>query len=290
MFDPQKPDLQTPASDSRKEGPSSADDGLVLRPLATPEDFHACVELQRATWGLHFSDLVPASLLKVSQKVGGLAVGAFDPAGTMLAFLFGLSGWTSGRPAHWSHMLAVVPAARDRGLGVRLKRHQRKILLHEGIEVVSWTFDPLEARNAHLNLDRLGADVETYVEEMYAGEEGSDLAEGIGTDRFIVRWDLASERAEEALADRLPKNPERYADAPIVSPDVGEGDPLPDGAQVRIEVPRSIQSLKAADLDRAVAFRASSRRAFLHYLAAGYRVDTLLADGERRFYGVVREG
>lgn len=269
---------------------SSTDDGIVLRPLATAEDFHACVELQRATWGRHFSDLVPASLLKVSQKVGGLTLGAFDPSGAMLAFLFGLSGWLGGRPAHWSHMLAVVPAARDRGLGVRLKRHQRKILLQEGVDVVRWTFDPLESRNAHLNLDRLGAGVESYVEEMYAGEEGSDLAEGIGTDRFIVRWDLASARAEEALADRLPKNPEIYAEAPIVSPDLGEDDSLPDADPIRVEVPRSIQALKAVDLDRAVAFRASTRRAFLHYLAAGYRVDTLLSEGERRFYGLTREG
>ena len=282
MFDPQRP-----VSNLQGDAPSSPDDGFVLRPLGTPEDFHACVELQRATWGLHFSDLVPASLLKVSQKVGGLAVGAFDSTGAMLGFLFGLSGVVAGRPAHWSHMLAVVPAARDRGLGVRLKRHQRDVLLQEGVEVVRWTFDPLEARNAHLNLDRLGAGVENYVEEMYAGEEGSDLAEGSGTDRFIVRWDLASERAQEAVAGRLPRNPERYADSAVVSPDLGER-ALPDALRVRIEIPRAIQELKAIDLDRAVAFRASSRRAFQYYLAAGYRVDTLLAAGERRFYGVVR--
>lgn len=282
MFDP-----QTSVSNLQGDAPSSPDDGFVLRSLGTPEDFHACIELQRATWGLHFSDLVPASLLKVSQKVGGLAIGAFDSTGAMLGFLFGLSGVVAGRPAHWSHMLAVVPAARDRGLGVRLKRHQRDVLLQEGVEVVRWTFDPLEARNAHLNLDRLGAGVETYVEEMYAGEEGSDLAEGIGTDRFIVRWDLASERAAAAQSGQLPFHPERYADAPIVSSDLGEG-ALPDAPRVRIEIPRSIQDLKSVDLDRAVAFRASARRALQHYLAAGYRVDTLLAAEERRFYGVIR--
>jgi predicted GNAT superfamily acetyltransferase len=283
MFDP-----QAQVSNTWGDNPSSPDDDLVLRPLGTPEDFQACVELQRATWGAHFSDLVPASLLKVSQKVGGLALGAFDPEGAMLGFLFGLSGVVAGRPAHWSHMLAVVPAARDRGLGIRLKRRQRDLLLAEGVEVVRWTFDPLEARNAHLNLDRLGADVESYVEEMYAGEEGSDLAEGIGTDRFIVRWDLASERAEQALLGRLPRYAEGYAEAPIVSPEHDPGNPLPEDFKVRVEIPRSIQDLKAVDLDRAVAFRASTRRALKNYLAAGYRVDTLLATGERRFYGVIR--
>jgi predicted GNAT superfamily acetyltransferase len=283
MWDP-----QPPTSEIRDDDPSTSDDGLVLRSLVTVEDFHACVELQRATWGAHFSDLVPASLLKVSQKVGGLALGAFDPSGAMVGFLFGLAGVVAGRPAHWSHIGAVVRAARDRGLGARLKRRQRELLLREGVEVVRWTFDPLEARNAHLNLNRLGAGVESYVEEMYAGEEGSDLAEGIGTDRFIVRWDLASDRAKEALAGRLPKDPERYADSPVVSADGDVGEPLPDAPHVRIEIPRSIQDLKAVDLDRAVAFRASTRRALQHYLAAGYRVDTLLAAGERRFYGVVR--
>ncbi len=283
MFDPtaQVPHLQG-------DGLSTPDDGIVLRVLGSTEDLEACVELQRATWGRHFSDLVPASLLKVSQKVGGLALGAFDPAGALLGFLFGLAGFVAGRPAHWSHMLAVVPVARDRRLGLRLKRAQRELLLAQGVEVVRWTFDPLEARNARLNLDLLGVGIESYVEEMYEGELGSDLAEGIGTDRFIVRWDLASERAAEALAGRLPHHPERYAGTPIVSPDDEADAPLPASSALRIEIPRSIQDLKAIDLDRAAAFRASSRRAFLHYLARGYRVDTLLAEGERRFYGLVR--
>ncbi len=283
MFDP-----TAAASHVQSDNLSTPGDGIVLRALGSTEDLEACVELQRATWGRHFSDLVPTSLLKVSQKVGGLSVGAFDPAGALVGFLFGLSGVVAGRPAHWSHMLAVVPAARDQGLGVRLKLYQRDLLLAQGVEVVRWTFDPLEARNAHVNLDRLGAEVESYVEAMYEGEVGSDLAEGIGTDRFIARWELASERTAEALAGRLPHNPERYAGTPIVSPDDQAGAPLPHANPVRIEIPRSIQDLKAIDLDRAVAFRASSRRAFLHYLAAGYRVDTLLAEGERRFYGLVR--
>ncbi len=274
-------------SESDSKTSSSGDDGIVLRPMESVDDFHACVELQRATWGAHFSDLVPASLLKVSQKVGGLALGAFDPAGRMLGFLFGLSGVVAGRPAHWSHMLAVVADARDRGLGVRLKRHQRELLLANGVDIVRWTFDPLETRNAHLNLDRLGAGIESYVEEMYAGEEGSDLAEGIGTDRFIVRWELTSERAVRAAAARAPESPNRFAGSPIVAPEDLDA-PLPEAPFVRVEAPRSVQDLKAVDLDRAVAFRASTRRAFQFYLAAGYRAETLLSDGERRYYGLAR--
>src|SRR6201999_2681869 len=106
---------------------------------------------------------------------------------------FGLTGVRGGRLVHWSHMLAVAPGARDLGLGTRLKLFQRDLLRELGVLSVLWTYDPLEARNAHLNLNRLGAEVVEYVEDMYAGEMGSDLAEGIGTDRFIVDWRIDGE-------------------------------------------------------------------------------------------------
>ncbi|HXU45168.1 MAG TPA: GNAT family N-acetyltransferase [Thermoanaerobaculia bacterium] len=264
-------------------------DGMTLRPLASAADFVAAVELQRATWGRAFSDLVPASLLQVSQKVGGVAAGAFDATGRLLGLVYGLSGVVAGRPAHWSHLLAVKPEARDRGVGYRLKLYQRDLLVAQGVAVVRWTYDPLEARNAHLNLNRLGAEVESYAEEMYAAEFGSELAEGIGTDRFIVAWDLESPRVEAALAGRLPREPERFAGTPIVAPPLGEDDPLPEGPRVRVEIPRSIQDLKAADLDRAVAFRAATRRALQSFLRSGSRVEGLVSEGERRFYALERE-
>src|SRR5215218_5492448 len=177
-------------------------DGLTFRPLSSVPDFAACVELQRATWGRSFSDIVPLSILKITQKAGGIAAGAFSPEGLLLGFVYGLTGYVDGRLFHWSHMLAVDRAARDLGLGTRLKLYQREILLPTGVEEVRWTFDPLEARNAHLNFNHLGAEVAEYVEEMYAGEEGSELFEGIGTDRFILSWKITSERVERALADR----------------------------------------------------------------------------------------
>src|SRR5205085_3600896 len=137
-----------------------------------------------ATWGESFAEAVPGSILKICQKVGGVAAGAFEVGGEerLLGFVFGLTGVRHGRLAHWSHMLAVLPEARDLGLGTRLKLYQRDLLLPLGVESVLWTFDPLEARNAHLNLNRLGAEVLEYVEDMYAGELGSELSKGIGTD------------------------------------------------------------------------------------------------------------
>src|SRR5947209_17970295 len=101
---------------------------IEIRPLATREELQACVDLQESTWGADFSDLVPASILKVSQRVGGIALGAFDKSADLLGFVFGLTGVERGRVVHWSDMLAVRPAARDMGLGRRLKERQRELV------------------------------------------------------------------------------------------------------------------------------------------------------------------
>ena len=184
---------------------------------------------------------------------------------------------SSGRPFHWSHMLAVDPAARDLGLGTRLKLYQRELLLAAGVEEVRWTFDPLEARNAHLNLNHLGAEVAEYVEDMYEGEEGSELFAGIGTDRFILSWKIAGERVARALADRRAGAAEPFREAPVVNPGAAIAD-LPDAPRVRIEIPESIQELKAERPEAGAAWRESTRRAFQGYLARGYRVEAFYRD------------
>ncbi|HYO12137.1 MAG TPA: GNAT family N-acetyltransferase, partial [Thermoanaerobaculia bacterium] len=120
--------------------PAPAD--LTFRPLSSLPDYEACIELQRMTWGRDFSDVVPLSILKIVQKVGGIAAGAFAPDGRMLGFIFGVTGVRDGRPLHWSHMLAVDPEARDLGLGTRLKLYQRELLVQSGVEEMQWTYDP----------------------------------------------------------------------------------------------------------------------------------------------------
>jgi predicted GNAT superfamily acetyltransferase len=266
---------------------------LTFRSFGRAEDYHACAELQRVIWGRDFSDVVPSSILKISQKVGGIAAGAFAPDGRMLGFVWGLTGVRAGRPFHWSHMLGVHPDARDLRLGTRLKLLQREILLPEGIEDVEWTYDPLEARNAHLNLNHLGAEVIEYVEDMYAGEMGSDLAQGIGTDRFIVRWRIASQRVADILtgSSTHPRdNPGRFAGTPIVGLEAAEEEsPLPDpqdNPRVRVEIPADIQAVKTRNPDEAAAWRRSTRRAFQNYFERGYRVTAYQREGDRRFYGL----
>ena len=123
-----------------------SDDQVTIRPLETRAEHEACVALQRDIWGQDFADVVPATILMVSQQVGGVASGAFDARGRLIGFVFGISGVRNRVTAHWSDMLAVRPEARGRGLGRRLKLHQRELLLAVGIERVYWTFDPLVAR------------------------------------------------------------------------------------------------------------------------------------------------
>jgi predicted GNAT superfamily acetyltransferase len=269
---------------------------VTLRELSGHEDYLACVALQKETWGQDLSEVVPPSILKISQRVGSVAAGAFDAQGRMLGFVFGLTGIDArgGPPLrllHWSHMLAVKPEARDLHLGTRLKLYQRELLLPLGVEAVQWTYDPLEARNAHLNLNRLGAEVEEYVEEMYADEMGSELARGIGTDRFVVEWRIAGERVARALAGRPPAIPEHVAGAPVISPGGGPtGGELPGTPGVRVEIPENIQALKAENPDEAWAWRLSTRQAFEHYLSRGYRVAAFWRDQGRCFYGLTAPG
>ncbi len=265
-------------------------DGLTFRPLTSVADFHACIEIQRQTWGRDFSDVVPLSILKITQKTGGIVAGAFTGDGHMLGYVYGLTGVRGDRdapPFHWSHMLAVTPAGRDLGVGTRLKLYQRECLLPLGVEEVQWTYDPLESRNAHLNFNHLGVGVAEYVEDMYAGEMGSDLAEGIGSDRFIVSWRIASERVALALRDKRAGSAEPFRDAPVVNPDgvIGE---LPEASRVRVEIPENIQVLKVEQPEAAMGWRESTRHAFETYLARGLCVDAFYRDraAGRCYYGL----
>jgi chorismate synthase len=272
-------------------------DGLTFRPLASVDDYHACTELQRATWGRDFSDVVPVSILKITQKAGGIAAGAFAADGAdgsadnrLLGFVFGLAGVRDGRPFHWSHMLAVDPAGRDLGLGTRLKLYQRECLLSQGIEEVQWTYDPLEARNAHLNFNHLGVGIAEYVEEMYEGELWSDLARGIGTDRFVTSWRIASERVARALRDGRAGSADPFREAPVANPGAEIRD-LPDAPRVRVEIPAEIQAVKTERPEQAAAWRETTRRAFETYLARGYCVEAFYRDPAegRCFYGLEGE-
>lgn len=260
---------------------------VAIRPLRTADEYDRCVALQRATWGDDFRELVAPAMLKVAQEVGGIAAGAFDADGTLAGFVFGLTGLRGGRLAHWSHMLAVREDRRDRGIGRRLKRYQRERLRALGVERMYWTYDPLVARNAHLNLNALGARVVDYVEHMYGENPMSRTDSVIGTDRFVVEWPVAAP-VEDAAPPPLPAGAD---EAPLATADVARDvaapqPDLPDAPLVRVEIPEDIQALKLARPDVAAAWRATTRRALTHYLRRGYRVAGLRRAGARCHYVV----
>jgi predicted GNAT superfamily acetyltransferase len=272
--------------------------GYTIRPLATIEELRACVALQEETWGHGFSERVAPAILKVAQILGGVAAGAWDDRGAMAGFVFGMTGVRHGEVVHWSDMLAVRRGLRDTGLGAELKAYQRRVLLERGVETTHWTFDPLQSRNAYLNFAKLGIVVREYERDMY-GETDSPLHRGIGTDRFIALWRMASGRAERRTsgAERGPTAEEHAAD-PAALTEVDPGDPLPrpgapetglDAPRVRVAIPADISEVMASSMEQAVAWREATRAALTHYLDRGYEVRELLRGTRTSDYLLTRE-
>jgi predicted GNAT superfamily acetyltransferase len=168
--------------------------------------FERCVELQIAVWGYSEGDVIPRRVFLVAQRIGGQVLGAFDGE-TIVGFAMALPGYRDGRPYLHSHMLAVLPEYRNLGLGRRLKLAQRDDALARGFELMEWTFDPLEIKNAHLNIHRLGAIVRRYHPNFY-GPSSSPLQGGLPTDRLYAEWWLRSARVVARLRGEDSPTPE----------------------------------------------------------------------------------
>ena len=251
---------------------------IDIRPLATRAELQACVDLQHSTWGDGFSDVVPVSILKVSQRVGGVSAGAFSADGELLGFVFGLTGVERGRVVHWSDMLAVRPDARNLGLGRRLKEYQRNVVREMGGSVIYWTYDPLVARNAHLNFNRLGVRLAEYADDMY-GVTDSVLHGGIPTDRLIVAWPTRDDEIDHNLA---------AAERALISEDCRQSAAVDDefvssaaGASIlphclRIEIPADGERLLYESPEEALTWRHSVRRAMHWCVESGYTIAAFL--------------
>jgi chorismate synthase len=258
---------------------------IVVRPVTTLTEFRACVALQEEVWGPDWTDTVPASLLQAATYVGGIVLGAFTAAGDLAGFLFGLTGVDNGEVSHWSHLLGVSPGTRDMGVGRMLKEAQRAELALRNVRSMSWSFDPLVAKNAHLNLNRLGAHVVRYVPDMY-GTTSSPLHYGVATDRLVVRVDT--------MATRLPSPPPVEAmDAPVLglAPETREAiarHALPPA--VRIEIPADIRLILETSPAEAAAWRGAVRGNFEWALGNSYEVAGLYREpvSSRSYYTLVR--
>ncbi len=271
---------------------------FTIRPFDSIDEFEECVRFQEETWGKGFSERVAVAILKVSQRLGGIAAGAYDAEDGLAGFVFGMTGVQEGQIVHWSDMLAVRPELQDAGLGTRLKAYQRDELISRGVMRMYWTFDPLEAKNAHLNLNKLGAVAGEYVRDMY-GRTDSPLHRGIGTDRFVPTWAMDSTRVIERLVEgRAGPDPggdrgalptfavqrEGGLDLP------GEPDLAIDADRLLVPIPGSIQALRDASLEAAVRWRTATRSVLSTYLERGFEAREFYRRDGYGEYLLVSEG
>jgi len=236
---------------------------IEIRSCSGFDELEACVQLEVETWGYDANDVMPRKSFVVAQKIGGQVLGAFDSeslVGFALAWPGVKTGGSGPRAYLHSHMLAVREEYRNRGLGARLKLEQRREALGRGIRHMEWTFDPLEIKNAYLNLHKLGAIACRYEENFY-GDSSSRLQGGLPTDRLVAQWELDSPRVERALQG---------------GPDAGRV------IETRIVVPAAIYAWKAseADRERALAVQMENRRRFQQAFANGLAVLGFSLDAE----------
>ena len=237
--------------------PVPAVERITIRKCNGIDEFKACVDLQKEVWNFDDLDIVPLRMFVVSEKIGGQVIGAFDGS-QLVGFAFSIPGSRNGHPYLHSHMLAVRDSFRNHGLGRRLKLAQREDAIAKGFELLEWTFDPLEIKNAHLNLARLGAIARRYSVNHY-GFSSSPLQGGLPTDRLVAEWWIKSRRVLNLL----------------------EKDTSPQfTVEEKVSVPAQIYDWKASDADRPKAAEIQKRNrqqlldAFRTGLAAlGYERD-----------------
>lgn len=273
-----------------------------LRILSSVEEFQRAEQLQREIWGItDDTEIVPKDVMLIVQKNGGLALGAFTPANEMIGLLFGFLGQSAeGRWKHCSHMMGVLPAYRIAGVGEALKNYQREFVLKQGLDLITWTVNPLEGVNAGLNFGKLGVVCRKYYPNFY-GVMADELNLGLPSDRFEVEWWIKSQRVEKHLSHSQPRlrladmlsleaqpvnRTQQSSDLRLPgSPDLGLDAPV-----LLFEVPSNFQEIKAASLKTALAWIEHARAVFEAYLARGYVVSAFISEtgeGERRNYFVL---
>ena len=220
---------------------------IIVRKCQKLEEFHQCVDLQREIWGEADLEVEPATMFVVAAHSGGQVLGAFD-GGRLVGYTLAVVGLRNGVPYLHSHMTGVQADYRDRGVGRMLKLFQREEALGRGIRLIQWTFDPLELRNAHFNLNRLGVICRSYLPNLY-GVTTSPLHHGMDTDRLLAEWHLDSKRVIAAIQD-LAKDP---VEAPAI-----------------IVLPGELERWQREDSAEFTRVQARIREEFRNWFARGY--------------------
>lgn len=280
--------------------------GIEIRPIKNHEGLRECERLQREIWGFAELGVVPDHLLLTAIKGGGCLLGAYED-GQLVGFVFSLIGLEGGQPKHSSLMAGVLPEARYRGVGHQLKLAQRDFALKQGIELITWTFDPLQSANAHFNFKKLGIIARRY-ERDYYGDMRDQLNRGLPSDRLSVEWWLKSPRVEAKIRGNYPlltvdellsRGATRVNRTELVGPFTSKGEGQGEGggwlvnrdyqlnlkgAKLLVETPTDTPAMKAQNLELARRWRAETREIFARYLARGYLVAEFISleEGGRR--------
>jgi predicted GNAT superfamily acetyltransferase len=219
-----------------------------IRECSTFEDFAACIELQRIVWQFDNLDITPLRSFIITKHSGGFTIGAFDKTRRLIGFVHTLPAFDEKlKPYYYSQMLAVEPELQNAGIGVKLKLAQRDNALKTGVSLITWTFDPLQSRNAYLNIVKLGGVVRTYCVNYYGNQSTSTLHRGLDTDRLFIQWWVKSEHVASTLAGS------RRSDKP----------------EAVVELPRHIEAIKKRDLEEARSWQFRIRSEFQKCLSEG---------------------
>ncbi len=275
----------------------------IIRIIETPEDILLVEQLQRTVWPGSETDVVPLHMLITAVHNGGLVIGAFD-GNNLIGALFGFPGLETTpdgpRPKHCSHMMGIHPNYRDKGLGFLLKRAQWQMVRHQGLDHITWTYDPLLSRNAYLNIAKLGAVCNTYRRSEY-GDMRDELNLGLPSDRFQLDWWVNTTRVERRLSKRARTTLKLnnfasaelqplYAPLPLTSGWVRPPEHFSPFSQrlALAEIPADFMSLKQTDFPLAHAWRIFTRQVFESAFNSGYLITDFIFDtsGEqpRSFY------
>jgi predicted GNAT superfamily acetyltransferase len=285
--------------------------GILIRSVVEVDDVRQVEELQRVIWGADETEIVPVHMLLTVARNGGVLIGAFDGP-RMVGFVFGVLGTDMKTPErvamarlkHCSHQLGVHPDYRGRSLGLRLKMAQREAVMQQGIQLATWTYDPLMSHNAHLNIRRLGAVCGTYLRNLY-GELRDSLNRGLPTDRFQVEWWLNSSRVATRLHEArgsLQLEQFQTGGARLINPATFDKRGLPrpvenpdalSGIFGLVEFPSDFLAIKNEDPELALAWRLQARAIFERAFIDGYLVTDFVQaadDSYRRSYYLLSYG
>jgi len=253
---------------------------IVIRDIEGVSELRAVEVLQKDVWGCDDLDVVPLTMFVATREVGATLIGAYDRA-SLVGFVYGFTGYEAGHVTHHSHMLAVQPWYRSHQLGSKLKLAQRERVLAQGIKRITWTFDPLQSLNAHLNFGKLGVVADTYKINFYGAATSSFLHQ-IGTDRLWVTWLIDSQRVRERLQTVAQRNEPLFESANGAAlvqvsqeglPQKNESTELLRYQHLSIEIPGEINTLQREQPELAMHWREATRWAFTKAIDSGYLVE-----------------